>query len=80
MSFKNRLILVLSIAFPIAFNLYINDRLFAPVNPAEMDTAKKWFGPGERVKEDESIKPFKMNVPDNVIADLKKRIEMDIPR
>ncbi|XP_030766077.1 juvenile hormone epoxide hydrolase 1-like [Sitophilus oryzae] len=38
-----------------------------------------WWGPGSPKKEDATIKPFKINVPDEVIADLENRLNTALP-
>jgi hypothetical protein len=42
----------------------------------------KWFGAGERPKTsaDASVRPFKIDIGDPVIEDLKSRIKLDLAR
>uniref|UniRef100_A0A1B6CXB2 Epoxide hydrolase n=1 Tax=Clastoptera arizonana TaxID=38151 RepID=A0A1B6CXB2_9HEMI len=39
----------------------------------------QWWGPGKEGKSDTSIKPFKINIPNEVITDLKQRLKMVQP-
>jgi hypothetical protein len=47
----------------------LTDRL--PPMPPMPELEKKWFGPGSRVKEDESVRPFKIDV-DNKVGNFNK--------
>lgn len=42
--------------------------------PPKPELGEKWWGPGEPGKEDTSIKPFKINVPDEVNINSSCRI------
>jgi len=69
------------IGLPIILHLLINEKLFAPVSLNDHFPHKKWFGPGDRpIKEDDSIKPFKVNISEEVLDDLKSRIASDLNR
>ena len=51
---------------------------FTP-NPEQFRPEEKWFGPGVRPKKmDDSIRPFKISVPEGKIKDLKARLKRDL--
>ncbi|PAV70793.1 hypothetical protein WR25_05412 [Diploscapter pachys] len=47
---------------------------FSTPEKVEVDE-KSWFGPGQPRKDDETIRPFKISVPDEVLNDLKNRLQ-----
>ena len=54
-------------------------RIPFPSNPPVVEPV--WFGTGERPKlEDVAIKPFKIEVKDSVLNDLKSRLKLDLDR
>lgn len=57
--------------------IYVWKKLNAPeeesFNQRKLEEA--WWGPGEPRKEDESIRPFTIDVPDSVIQDLHQRLK-----
>ena len=46
------------------FLAVLNDKF--PPMPDMPEVPEKWFGPGKRIKEDESIRPFQIKVDDKV--------------
>ncbi|XP_069705265.1 juvenile hormone epoxide hydrolase 1-like [Periplaneta americana] len=47
--------------------------------PPQPQLDNKWWGVGQPRKMDESIRSFKINVPDEVLQDLKKRLDLAAP-
>ena len=64
--------------FSVVFYFFLNDALFPSESPTVPEI--KWFGPGQPKPEDETIKPFSIHVSDDVLKDLKRRLESDIPK
>ncbi len=80
MGFITKIILILPIITGIFLYLLINDKIFQH-DPKDFLPVKKYFGPGNSdSKEDVSIRPFNIKVSDDLIKDLKTRIELDLER
>jgi len=78
MSFITKLVLIVTTAF-IGFIAFKIHSLSQPPPLPKLDENAYW-GPGKPpAKEDTSIKPFKINVPDEVLKDLKTRLETTRP-
>ncbi|KAK5642982.1 hypothetical protein RI129_009149 [Pyrocoelia pectoralis] len=78
MSFVSKVLTLTSAAFVIYIGIKIYEGCQPP--PLPMLDENEYWGPGiPPIKQDTSIKPFKINVPDEVLSDLKHRLEIDRP-
>lgn len=76
MAVTGKIVLLVSVLFVVFVAIKINSVLEVPPRPKFKDT---WWGPGTQTNEDTSIKPFKINIPSEVIVDLMQRLEATRP-
>ena len=67
------------IASPFVFYLFINDQLLPKPDPTAFIPEKKWFGPGKDPVDTlpTTSKPFKINVSEKQIENIKKQLDLD---
>ena len=81
MGLITKLLALCALLSPLAFYLFINDRLFPEGNPADYVPKKQWFGPGKNpVPLPVVSKPFKIAIPEKEIELLKQQLALDINR